>query len=95
MIVTLFGCVVRIGITVAISLIKILRIDCAVMPPGFEQMDMGFNGFIALLFLYEKHKAPIPTEMIDYLCNPAPIRGVDHFRRDLENGKIPDTPENS
>merc|ERR1711959_218636 len=55
---------------------------------------MGFNGLVSILFLYEKHKGPITTEMADYLCNPAPLHGVKHFRRDLENGKIPDTPEN-
>jgi len=93
-ILTMYAGLTRIFISLIVSIVTMLRIDCAVMPKGLENLDMGFTGLTALIFLYEKHKGPIVTEFVDYLCNPAPLHGVKNFRRDLENGRIPTTPEN-
>jgi len=46
------------------------------------------------MYMYEKHAGPIISEFVDCLCHPTvPLRGIQHLRRDIDNGRVEATPE--
>ena len=36
-------------------IISLFRIDIPYLPNGFETFDVGFAGFVAIMYMYEKH----------------------------------------
>ena len=79
----------RIGLQFMILLLSFFRIDIPVLPMGLESYDAGFAGFVATMYMYEKHAGPIMTEFIDSMCSPVlPFRGVQHLRRDIDSGRL-------
>jgi len=88
-IMSLYAALMRVVYSLVLALVSLFRVDVTTLPMGLEGFDSAFSGFVACIYMHEKHCGPIITEFVDSLCCPRePLQGIGHLRRDVDAGRV-------